>query len=164
MNGYEIWRADVLAGRIVRPPIIGFTRRGAPIFAIAGADNVTVDNGALTDYVPATDTRTINSVSVEVQRIVPIANTAMANGQVTVTNSATTIVAARETRQSVVIVNRQTVAVWVGIATVTTANGLRLDPGDAVTVLANVLIQGITSAAYSGTGDALVQYVETYDS
>lgn len=128
------------------------------------ADNATVDNGALTDYTVAADERTINSTTVLVQRNVPIANTAMANGQVTVTNTATTIVAARETRSSVLVINRQTVAVWIGIATVTTANGFRLDPGDSVTVTANVLIQGITSAAYSGTGDALVQYIETYDS
>lgn len=112
----------------------------------------------------ATDERTINSTTVHVQRMVSIANTAMANGQVTVTNSATTIVAARETRQSVLITNRQTVAVWVGIATVTTANGFRLDPGDWVEITSNVLIQGITAAAYSGSGDALTQYIETYDS
>lgn len=156
---YEEWRRAAYES-----PIIGYTRKGAPIFILAGGDNVTVDNGALTDYVPATDSRTINSVAVEIQRVGEIGGSAMANGQVTVTNSATTIAAARETRKSLLIANRQTVAIWVGIATVTTANGFRLDPGDSVVITTTALVQGITSAAYSGTGDALTQYIETYDS
>jgi hypothetical protein len=126
------------------------------------ADNVAITAGSGTNV--ASDERTINSATVQVQRVAETAGTAMANGQVTVTNTHTTIAAARETRKSIVVINRQTVAVWVGIATVTSANGVRLDPGDAITLTTTALIDGITAAAYSGTGDALVQYVETYDS
>jgi hypothetical protein len=125
------------------------------------ADNVAITAGTGTNV--ATDERTINATTVHVQRSVEIANTAMANNQVSVSNSATTIAAARETRKALLIVNRQTVAIWVGIATVTTANGVRLDPGDSVVITTTALVQGITAAAYSVVGDANVQYVETYD-
>lgn len=126
------------------------------------ADGVAITAGAGTNV--HTDERTINSTSGHIQRVDEIGGSAFANGQVTVTNSATTIAAARETRKSLLIVNRQTVAIWVGLTTVTTANGVRLDPGDSITITTTALVQGITAAAYSGTGDALTQYVETYDS
>lgn len=86
---------------------------------------------------------------------------AVTNGQVGISSTATTIVAANANRKSVTIINRQSVPVWVGIATVTTANGVRLDPGDSITIEGDDLIQGITSAAYSVVGDANVQYVES---
>jgi hypothetical protein len=126
------------------------------------ADNVAVTAGAGTNI--ATDERTINSTTVHVQRTGEIGGTAMANGQVTISSTAATIAAARETRKSLLIINRNTVAIWVGIATVTTANGVRLEPGDSIVLTTTALVQGITAAAYSVVGDANVQYIETYDS
>lgn len=125
------------------------------------ADNVSITAGSGTTV--ATDEQTINSTAVQVQRVTSEAGTAAANGQVNISNTAATIVAARDTRKSVLLTNRQTVAVWIGIATVTTANGFRLDPGEAVVWTTKALIQGITSAAYTGTGDAVMQYAEAYD-
>ena len=124
-------------------------------------DNVSLSSPTGT---AATDERTIHSTTVQVPRVTEIANTAMANGQVTISNTAATIAAARETRKSLLVINQQTVAVWVGIATVTTSNGVRLDPGASLVLTTTALVQGITSAAYSSSGDATVQYVETYDS
>lgn len=84
--------------------------------------------------------------------------TAPSSGQVTVTNTATDIVAADSTRRYVTIVNRQNVPIWVGPATVTTGNGIRLDPGDSLTILSTAKIQGITAAAYTAASDDKAQY------
>ena len=126
------------------------------------ADNVSITAGSGT--VVGTDEQTINSVAVEVQRVTVEAGTTHANGQVNVSSTHTTIAAARDTRKSILVINRQTVAVYVGLSSVTTANGVRLDPGDSITITSKALIDGITSAAYTGSGDATVHYIETYDS
>jgi hypothetical protein len=117
------------------------------------ADTITVDNGALTDYVASTDERTIASVAQHVQRISPLGGSTIANGHVAVTNSATEIRAATETQHCVTILNNQTVAIYVGAATVTTSAGFRLDPGAAVTLHTTAAVQGITSAAYTAAGE-----------
>jgi len=128
------------------------------------ADNVTVDNGALTDYAPATDERTIAAVAVHVQRMGEIGNTSGASAQTTVTNSSTSIVAARETRKSATLLNLQTVAVYVDVSggTATTSH-FRLDPGASITVRTTAAITGITSAAYTASGDAKIHSFETFD-
>lgn len=83
-------------------------------------------------------------------------------GQVTVTNTTTQIVAARATRHELVIVNRQTVAVYIGATSATTAM-FKLDPGDSIALRTTARIDGITAAAYSAAGDAKVHYIEVYD-
>ena len=83
-------------------------------------------------------------------------------GQVTVTNTTTSIIAADSTRQEVVIVNRQTVAIWINDGTATTSL-FRLDPGDSITIRGSHVVEGITSAAYSASGDAKVHYFATHD-
>lgn len=128
------------------------------------ADNVTVDNGALTDYVVASDERTIAATAVEVQRVAPLGAPLIANGHVTVSSTAGNIVASRDTRHRVVIVNYQTVPIYVGVATVTTSTGLRLDSGASLTLYTTAAVQGITSAAYTAAGeDDKVHYIEEYD-
>ena len=107
----------------------------------------------------ASDERTINSVTVHVQRVGEIGSTALANGQVAPTGTAATLLAARETRKRVIFLNVGTVAVYLGIATVTTANGFKLDPGASITLYTTALVQAITA---SGTG--AVHYIEEYDS
>src|SRR5689334_18790527 len=110
------------------------------------ADDVAITAGSGTTV--GADERTINSVAVKVQRVVVEGGTAFANGHVEISNTAATIVAARETRKRVTIINFQTVPVYVGVATVTASNGVKLDPGAAITLDTTALIQGITSAAY----------------
>ncbi len=126
------------------------------------ADNPTVDNGTGTDYVVATDERTIDTVAVHVQRVAPHGAPNVTVGQVTVTNSTTTIVAADDNRAFVTIVNRQTVAVWIDDASATTS-AFRLDPGDSISLFTSAVINGITSAAYSASGDAKVHYIAAHD-
>jgi hypothetical protein len=123
------------------------------------ADNVAITAGSGTNI--SSDERTINSVTVQVQRVNDIGAATLANGQVNISNSAVTLLAARETRKRVTFVNRMPVAVFIGIATVTTANGFQLDPGAAITLHTTALIQGITSAATAGT--VYVHYIEEYD-
>lgn len=115
------------------------------------ADNVSITAGAGTTV--ATDERTINSTAVHVQRIVPLGGSTIANGHVTVTNTATEIRAATDTQHCVTIVNYQTVPVYVGAATVTTSTGFRLDPGASVTLHTTAAVQGITAAAYTAAGE-----------
>ncbi len=115
------------------------------------ADNVAITAGS--GPTVATDERTINSTAVHIQRVIPIGQSALANGHVTVTNSATTIHAATETREWITIVNYQTVPIYVGGATVTTSNGFRLDPGASLTLQTTAEVQGITSAAYTAAGE-----------
>lgn len=124
------------------------------------ADNVAITAGSGTTV--ATDERTINSTSVQVQRVAPHGGPNITVGQVTVTNSNTAIAAVRDTRHSIVIVNRQTVAVFIDDASATTS-AFRLDPGDSVTLFTGAVINGITSAAYSASGDAKVHYIEVHD-
>lgn len=120
------------------------------------ADNVAITAGSGTTV--GTDERTINSVAVQVQRVDEQGSTAIASGQVAPTTTAGTLIAARDTRKRVVLVNHGTVDVYVGPATVTTSNGLKITPGAALTVSTTALIQAITA---SGTG--AVHYVEEYD-
>jgi hypothetical protein len=115
------------------------------------ADNVSITAGSGT--VVATDERTINSTAQHVQRMVPLGGSTIANGHVTVTNSATEIRAATETQHCVTIVNYQTVPIYVGAATVTTSTGFRLDPGASLTLHTTAAVQGITSAAYTAAGE-----------
>ena len=98
----------------------------------------------------------------QIQRVTGIGSTATAAAQVTVTNTSTTIAAARETRRRIVIVNRQTVPVFIETTTATTSD-FKLDPGDGVTLYTTALVAGITTAAYSASGDAKVHYIEEYD-
>lgn len=123
------------------------------------ADDVAITAGSGTTI--GADERTINSVAVKVQRVVVEGGTAVATAQTNISNTAATLIAARETRKRVVIVNRQTVPIYVGPATVTTANGVLLNPGDSLTLLTTALIQGITAAASPG-GDK-VHTSEEYD-
>lgn len=124
------------------------------------ADNVAITAGSGTTV--GTDERTINSVVVQVQRVDEQGSTAIATAQVNISNTAATLVAARDTRKRVVIVNRQSTAVFVGPATVTTSNGFQIDPGASLTVYTTALIQGITAAA-SGASEE-VSILEEYDS
>lgn len=124
------------------------------------ADNVAITAGSGTTI--ATDERTINATTVQVQRVNEQGSTAIASAQTNVSSSAATLIAARDTRKRVVIVNRQLAAIFIGPATVTTANGVQIDPGASLTLYTTALIQGITAAVSGGTEK--VHTIEEYDS
>lgn len=122
------------------------------------ADNVAVTAGSGTSI--ATQDRS----GVHLQQVIDTGSDTVANGHVTMSSTAATLLAARVNRRRVVIVNYQTVPIYVGIATVTTANGVRLDPGTVAEFRSTALLQGITAAAYTAAGeDDKVHYWEEYD-
>ena len=140
----------------MRPRIIGFTRRGKPVYEIAGgSDNIAVTPGV--GATVASDERTISATAVHVQRVSDEGGTAIANGQAAPTSTAATLVAARDTRKTLTLTNHGSVDVYIGVATVTTANGHKMPPGSSMDIDSTALIQGITA---SGTG--AIHYVETY--
>lgn len=124
------------------------------------ADNVAVTAGSGTNI--ATDERTINAVTVQIQRVTEIGASNITAGRVAVTNTSTDIVVAKETRKRVVITNRQTVPIYVDTGTATTSD-FKLDPGDSLTLYTTAAVDGITTAAYSASGDAYTYYVEEHD-
>ncbi len=124
------------------------------------ADNVAITAGSGTTV--GTDERSINSVNVQVQRVDEQGSTAIASAQTNMTNSPATLVAARDSRKRVIFINRQAAAVFIGPATVSTSNGVQIDPGASITLYTTALVQGITAAA-SAAGDK-VHIFEEYDS
>jgi hypothetical protein len=110
----------------------------------------------------ATDERTIGGVTQDVQRVGEIGATSISAGQIEVTNTTTEIVAARDTRKRLILVNYQSVPVFIELTTATTSD-FRLDPGASITLYTTGVVDGITTAAYTATGDAKVHYIEEYD-
>lgn len=123
------------------------------------ADNVPITAGSGTNV--ATDERTINSIVVHVQRSNEIGSTAIATTQVVVTSTAATLIAARDTRKRVILSNNSNQDIWVGPATVTAANGLRVPVGWVLTLHTTALIQAIIGAGLTMVGD--VDILEEYD-
>lgn len=123
------------------------------------ADNIAITAGSGTTV--GTDERTINSTAVQVQRVDEQGGTGWVTGQVAVTASAATLIAARETRKYATILNGSNVTIFVGPATVTTANGFALAPGAALTVPSTVLIQQIAASITGLSGTTY--YQEVYD-
>jgi hypothetical protein len=126
------------------------------------ADNIAVTVGTGTTKDIATDERTVAATTVHLQRVIDSGASNIAAAQVTVTNSSTTLASARDTRKRIVIVNRQTVPVFIEMTTATTSD-FRLEPGDSLTLYTTAKIDGITSAAYTASGDAKVHVIEEYD-
>lgn len=125
------------------------------------ADGIDVTPGSGAKKV-ATDERSIGGVTQDVQRIVGVGSTSIVAGQVEVTSTTTTIVSARETRSRLILMNRQTVPVFIEMTTATTGD-LRLEPGDSIVLFTTAEVDGITTNAYTATGDAKVHYIEEYD-
>ena len=110
----------------------------------------------------ATDERTINAVTVHVQRVGEIGGTAFANGQVTVDTTAggVTVCAARDTRKTVLIRNLSTtINIYVGTGTVSSSNGMLVKAGEAIVIGTTAAVKAI--AASSSVSAA---YIEEYDS
>src|SRR3972149_85169 len=112
----------------------------------------------------AADERTIGAQSVKVQHIVKVGSTTNIATQVAVTNTSTTIVSARDTRSALLLVNQQTVAVYIDPSGGTaTTSMFRLDPGAGLALPVTSAVTGITSAAYTASGDARVHGIGVHD-
>lgn len=86
-----------------------------------------------------------------------------ASAQTTISNSSATVIAARAGRRAVLILNLQTVAVYLDASGGTAATThFRLDPGASVILPIATAVTGITSAAYTASGDAKVHTIELY--
>lgn len=125
------------------------------------ADNIGVTAGSGPNI--ATDERTIASVVAHIQRVGETGSASGAVLQVTISNTSAAIAAARDTRKRIIIVNRQTVAIFVDPGATATTSDFRLEPGDSLTLYTTVAVNAITSAAYTAVGDAKVHYIEEYD-
>jgi hypothetical protein len=125
------------------------------------ADNVAVTAGSGTNI--ATDERTIAAATVHVQRVGEIGSATGAVGQVTISSTSADIAAARDTRKRIIIINYESVPVFVDPGATATTSDLRLNPGDSLTLYTTVAVKAITSAAYTASGDAKVHYIEEYD-
>lgn len=100
----------------------------------------------------ATDERSISSTNVHVQRVSAEGGTGWATGQVAVTASAATLLAARETRLHVTIYNAQNLPIFVGPATVTNANSITMPAGSAMDFYHTALLQQIADSVTGLTG------------
>lgn len=112
----------------------------------------------LSDGTSAVATLPVSLASVPSHDIVSRGPSSFASGQVSVSTTATTLVASRSGRSSVILLNYGICTVYVGPATVTTSNGIALDPGATLTLSTSALIQGIAPAGFNG----IVHYVEEY--
>ena len=122
------------------------------------ADDVEITAGS------GTFVKTQDRSGKHIQQVLDTGSDSIANGHVTVSNTAANIVAARVDRRRVIIMNYQTVPIYIGVATVTTSNGVRLDPGAVAELRTVAAVQGITSAAYTAAGeDDKTHYWEEYD-
>lgn len=82
-----------------------------------------------------------------------------ANGQVTASGSAATLLAARATRRSVIFRNTDgSLSVYIGAATVSAANGFLLKAGESIQFDAVGLVQVIAPS-----GAPVICYIEAYD-
>ena len=119
------------------------------------ADNTGYTPG--TGITVATDERTINSASVHIQRVGEIGASAFATSQVSVTNSATSLLSARETRKRVILSNRGAVDAYVGASGVATNTGFQVAAYSAITLYVTGQVYGITASS-STTFDVLEEY------
>ena len=106
----------------------------------------------------ATDQRNINSSLVHVQRVGELGASAVNTNQISCLTTATVIVAARDTRNNLLLVNYGGVEVFIGGATVTTSTGMKLDVGASLNIQTTAAIYGITKV-----GSSNIHYIEEYD-
>ena len=91
-----------------------------------------------------------------------IGSVSVAASQVTVTNTSTVLAAARERRKRLILYNKQPVDVYIEGGTATTLKAV-LPAGASITLYTVSAVEGITSAAYTATGDYKVHVIEEYD-
>ncbi len=108
-------------------------------------------------YIATLPVSLASNINVALNQLTGAAN--MANGQIAATTTPSTLVAARPTRRSVTIKNINTsISVYVGLATVSSSNGMLLRSGESISVDYVGLIQVV-----AGSNSPNVSYIETYD-
>lgn len=144
---------------------LAYSADGSPTLITADANGLKVN--ASGSAVPVTDnggSLTVdNSGTFAVQATVQGGQTNAAS-QVAVSNSSTSLVSARNGRIGLLIINQQSVAVYVDPSggTASTTTSMRLDPGAAVSLPVVTSVTAITANAYTASGDAKVHVVEVY--
>lgn len=94
---------------------------------------------------------TVQPVSGTITALDYVPTTINSTGQVTITSTATNIIAQNTARQGVVITNSSaTITVYVGTSGVTSSTGLPLTPGQAITLPTTAAVYAIASST-SGT-------------
>jgi hypothetical protein len=122
------------------------------------------DNIAITEGSGKTIRTSERETDKHTQHVYAVGAETIAATHVTVTNSSTEILAARAGRKRAIITNYQTVPIYVGQDTITTSTGHMLLPNMSMELHTVAVIDGITSAAYSASGeDTKVHVVEEYD-
>lgn len=100
----------------------------------------------------------LQSGSIIVTPTEPVGASNLATGQVATSTSAATLVIARPTRTSVLVRNLDTsISVYVGLATVTSGNGMLLKAGESCSFTFVGLIQVIAAS-----GTPTVAYADEY--
>jgi len=113
-----------------------------------GADGTFTKVASGANALPVQGTVAVSGATVTAA-VLPPGAANIATAQAAPTTTAANIVAVRATRTRLILVNHGTVDVYVGPATVTTANGLKISPGASLAVVVTSAVQGITA---SGTG------------
>ena len=135
------------------------TREGSvQVSLVPGQTGITAGAGAVAASTPRMTLASDDPAVAALQASQKGAST-LANGQVAASTTAGTLVASRATRRRVTIKNTDgTITVYVGIATVSAANGMPLLAGESITFDTTALVQVI-----SASGTPTVAYVEEYD-
>lgn len=146
--------------------------------ASAGAESMTLA-GAVRQDTPASSTSAdgdfsnlkVDSVgrlwtnpSGVTQPVSQVGSGTNASGQVTISSTSATVIASRAGRRGILLVNNQSVAVYIDAAGGTaTTSKMRLDPGASLFLPVTSAVTGITAAAYSASpADAQIHYTELY--
>lgn len=132
----------------------GHTTGDKGIMALAvRQDTLAALAGTTADYIPLT------TDSLGQLRTSNVGATTYANGQVSASTSAATLLAARATRRSVIFKNHDaSITVYIGAATVSSSNGMAIAAGESIKLYITTLIQVI-----SASGTPVVSYIEEYD-
>ncbi len=96
--------------------------------------------------------------------VMPTGNSTNASSQVTISNTSATIIASRAGRRGIFIQNKQTVGVAIDASggSAVYATHAVLDPGAVIFLPVTNAVTGITSAAYTASGDAKLHLHEIY--
>lgn len=137
-----------------------------PITAGSGTSIATDDVGGVhyqrvkNTWGPNNTATDVDASATAAMPVMPIGGATNAAAQVTVSNSSTSIAAADTDRRGVLILNLQTVAVYIDPSGGTASTSMfRLDPGASLFLPVTTAVTGITTAAYSASGDAKVHVI-----
>lgn len=127
--------------------------------AVVKLGTIDADTGNIATSV-ATIAGAVSGTEVQVDIASVVGTSSNEAGQATISNTSATIVASGSGRRGVLVVNQQTVPVYIDPSGGTaTTSMFRLDPGAAVVLPVTTAVTGIASAAYTPSGDAKVHWM-----